>query len=230
MKRAFRVLVTVLVILPWFSGARVQAEMIQWSASGSGESAYGPTYGTAEVPALPAYGLSPAGIQMFPGGNASGTNSRSVVLTQLYASVGGAADGRFYDFSSPSSQYQLSLLLRDQASGASGTLTFRGYFNGVLPYDQDTSAGTFTNTFVGPTTKTLKLGHNLYTVTLGPIVLPQDYSHDFTGSISASISVQPATNSTPEPSSLLLACLGLPSLGLVGWFRRRRNALSGNAI
>lgn len=89
-------------------------------------------------------------------------------------------------------------------------------------------AFSLTNTFTGPTTQTLQLGHNLYTVTLGPVVLPQyfnapDDGPDLSmGSISATISAQPLTNSTPEPSSLLLACLGLPSLGLAGWFRRRR--------
>jgi hypothetical protein len=38
--------------------------------------------------------------------------------------------------------------------------------------------------------------------------------------------VKPTTtvNSAPEPSSLVLACLGLPSLGLARRFRRRKDA------
>ncbi|HEY7154824.1 MAG TPA: PEP-CTERM sorting domain-containing protein [Gemmataceae bacterium] len=84
-----------------------------------------------------------------------------------------------------------------------------------------------TNTFLGSTTQTLTLGGNLYTVTIGPFVEP---TSDEKGSISASITVQPTTaiNSAPEPSSLMLACLGLPSLGLARRFRRRK-VMDGNA-
>jgi hypothetical protein len=67
-------------------------------------------------------------------------------------------------------------------------------------------------------------------VTVGSYVSPGDYASGLPGSISANIDVRPALNSTPEPSSLILACLGLPSLGLVRWFRqRRRKVVDDNA-
>jgi hypothetical protein len=106
-------------------------------------------------------------------------------------------------------------------------LTIRGYFGGTfggftgLGGSSFDNFGTLTNTFVGPTTQSLKLGSNLYTVTLGPVVLPDPIVNSNLGSISATIAAQPA-NATPEPSSLVLACLGLPSLGLARWFRRRK--------
>ena len=51
------------------------------------------------------------------------------------------------------------------------------------------------------------------------------------GTISANISVQPigSVSPTPEPSSLLLACLGLPPLGLARWLRRHRKDVDSNS-
>ncbi|HEY7424399.1 MAG TPA: PEP-CTERM sorting domain-containing protein [Gemmataceae bacterium] len=70
-------------------------------------------------------------------------------------------------------------------------------------------------------------------MTIGPFVNPPPTFVNgslATGSISASIAVQPAAvQSAPEPSSLMLACLGLPSLGLARWFRHRRKDLNSNA-
>jgi len=143
--------------------------------------------------------------------------------------------GDSYQFGASTSQYQLALHLTDQASGASGTLTFGGYLSGTLPVSYGIALYSLTNTFVGPTTQSLKLGQNLYTVTIGPVVLPQefiapdDFPSNDSGSISASISVQPLTNSAPEPSSLLLACLSLPPLGLARWLRRRKVVDSGSS-
>lgn len=230
MKRLFLVLVTAEMILPWLAGAKAHADLIEWTASGA---AY-PASGSAEVPALPNFPYSSAGIVMDPGqyGNnwVSGTNSGSVVIANLGTVINGIDPypSESYQFGGSSAQYGLGLLLRDQASGASATLTFRGYFSGYLPFEDASVPYSLTNTFVGPTTQTLQLGHNLYTVTLGPVVLPRyfiapdDDPNWDSGGISASISAQPLTNSTPEPSSLLLACLGLPSLGLTVWRRRRK--------
>jgi hypothetical protein len=225
MKRAFRVLVTVLVILPWFSGARVQAEMIQWSASGS---PLGPNYdpynGTAFIKS---FSNSNSAIDFLSGPTTNGTNSGSVVFvtTSTYDNTLGASY-----FGGSSANYSLSLSLRDLASGVSGSLTFRGNLSGWIDPEGNGHVD-LTNTFLGSTTQALTLGRNLYTVTIGSFVNPGvtfSPPGGAPGSISASISVEPATNATPEPSSLLLALLGLPSLGLAGRFRRRRNIVDGN--
>ena len=105
--------------------------------------------------------------------------------------------------------YKLTLVLRDDGSGAASKLTFSGVINGTL-----TSAGeNLSNTFTSPRTLQVHLGHFWYTVTLGPYRGPTAAQ---VGTISAHVNVQ----HNPEPPSLVLAGLGLVGLGLVGWSRR----------
>jgi hypothetical protein len=220
MKRLCLIVSTAVVILPWLAGARAQADVIHWTASGRG---LGPNllpeYGVAFI--SPQNGVG-AAISLLPGKTTSGSNSGSVVAVKLVA--GGIPDRMDTAiFGGPSANYSLSLMLHDDDVSDSGSLTFRGNLSGWI--DTDDSAH-FTNTFLGPTTQSLILGtlpgrpRRLYTVTIGPFVSPSLFDP---GSISAAIDVQPgpAVEPTPEPSSRILACLGLPSLGLAGWLRRR---------
>jgi hypothetical protein len=124
-------------------------------------------------------------------------------------------------------------VLTDRASGASGSLTFRGNLSGSIETIGPDRVD-LTNTFLGPTTQTLTLGRNQYIVTIGPFAPPSpptlsqgpiEYISAQDGSISVHVAVV-----TPEPSSLLLACLGLPPLGLAGWVRhQRRQIVDSNA-
>lgn len=217
MKRLFLVVGTAIVILPWLAGARAQADAIHWTASGS---AVGPDGGNwVGVDG----GWSRGGIDLIDGPKTSGSNSGSIVLTTLSAfdaNVGTPHSETAIGFSA---NYQVTVELRDLTSWASGSLTFGGNINA----DFGINWADITNTFLGPTTQSLKLGKNLYTVTVGPFVPPGAPTDPITGtggaagSISASIAVQPVVNSAPEPSSMVLACLGLPSLGLARWFRRK---------
>jgi hypothetical protein len=130
--------------------------------------------------------------------------------------------------------YSLIVDLTDSASNKSGMLTFTGSLNGTLSL---TSAN-IKNTFIGPLTQHLDLGGNLYTVTIGPYAAPGIPDSTQTGSISAHVSVQPEgptgggsggpvpppSRQTPEPSTLLLAGLGLSALGMAGWRHRARLA------
>jgi hypothetical protein len=220
MKRICLVFGTAIVILPWLSGARVQASPIYWTASGN---PLGPNLaynGVASIYSLN-YG-SNASITLGGGPITNGKNAGSVTLIGLgfFDGLNNTLAG--LNFGGPSANYSLSLALRDLASGASGSLTFRGNISGSGA-PGEVSQADLTNTFLGPTTQTLTLGRDLYTVTLGPFVPPANPEIPGPGSINAFIAVQPVTSSTPEPSSLMLACLGLPSLGLVRWFRRRRH-------
>lgn len=131
--------------------------------------------------------------------------------------------------------YTDSITITDNASHTSGTLTFTGLFNGTLSPSQ----ANITNTFTGKTIQTLLLGGHLYTVHLDQYIPPTPTS---AGAFGADITV--TTNSggggsggggggggsgggghhAPEPSSLILAGLGLASFGVGYWRRAKRMA------
>jgi hypothetical protein len=93
-------------------------------------------------------------------------------------------------------------------------LEFAGVFNGTL-----TDSWVHVQTrFTAPIQHSLLLGHNLYTVTLTSYVPPGPPAVGSEGKIGAFVDVHPVNN--PEPSSLVLAGLGLA--GVLGpWLRRR---------
>ncbi len=222
MKRLFLVLGTSVMVLPWLTGAMAQAEDIHWSAT---ESLVGPYVSEGNTEQLiSSLQTQNAGLNLNTAwGTLKGTNSESPVVLAYVAAVDDSGNDLTKTFGGALTYYSLSLRLSDLASGASGSLTVRGQLGGSFggypgaPVD-------VTNTFLDPTSQTLTLGKNLYTVTMGYVPpLRLRYGDPFNGPagyIGASISVQPLVNSTPEPSSLLLACLGLPSLGLTFWRRK----------
>jgi PEP-CTERM motif len=119
--------------------------------------------------------------------------------------------------------YTLSLKLTDEPSGQSGVFTFQGLLNGTAWKH----GSLITNTFVGPTTETMVLGNEQYTVALGSFVPPGPPGPENAGTIGATITMQPlSTQATPEPSTLALAGLGLVLTGLTTWRKRRRPALA----
>lgn len=108
--------------------------------------------------------------------------------------------------------FTLVVHIFDIASGLSGSMAFTGVFNGTLSENNANITGRLTS----PRTKIIDLAMSRYTVTLrgftppGPPGLPL-------GSIGAKIQVE----HNPEPTSLLLASLGVPFVGLFLWRRRR---------
>jgi hypothetical protein len=64
--------------------------------------------------------------------------------------------------------YTFTLNLRDNASQASGDLTFSGFFSGSLTGNN----ANIKNTFTSPTTQTLTVSGNTYTVTMGTYTPP----------------------------------------------------------
>ncbi len=117
--------------------------------------------------------------------------------------------------------YTLKMKLTDTASGAFTTLTFTGDISGMVSAHSTNT----TNVFHSPMSITgIHLGSNIYDVTIGPYTGPGP-GGGLTGSIGAHVNVKPAggnPNPSPEPTSLVLGCLGMSFAGLAAW-RKRRN-------
>jgi hypothetical protein len=111
--------------------------------------------------------------------------------------------------------YSLTLTIFDTQSDQWGRVTFTGFLSGSLTAD----TSNIHNTFTGDHTQLLHLGHDLYAVTIDSFTPPGPPGTDGLGSIGAHVKV----THNPEPSSLILAGLGLPFVGLLLWQRRRRN-------
>jgi hypothetical protein len=106
--------------------------------------------------------------------------------------------------------YKLTCTFQDRASGAKGTLLFSGLLNGTFCMDWYH----ITNTFVGPRTQRLHLGHYYYDVTIGPF---SGFNAEGFATLKESVYV----HHNPEPTSMVMAGLGLGLVGLVGWRRSR---------
>jgi hypothetical protein len=125
------------------------------------------------------------------------------------------------------------LLLQDALSKQSSTLTFTGFFSGMI---SRTSANVmFTPT--APLIQTVKLGGHNYTISLGTYAPPGPPDASNAGSISAHVAVDQispggggSSGHAPEPSTLLLSCLGLAGAGAAGWRKWRRNRTTVAAV
>lgn len=139
-----------------------------------------------------------------------------IVLTSLSTFSSAAFDTPDVFTNSP---FALTLTLTDVASGASGSMTFSGMFSGIL----SRAFSQIETQFTGTTEGSLTLGNNTYTVRLNTVVPPPVPGAANPGSIGARVTVTggsgeppppPPPVDTPEPSSLVLAGLGLAGLGL----------------
>jgi hypothetical protein len=208
-------MLTPLALLFLATGA-ARADLISWS------------YDWARTPiAVSADGAGTGTINLAtnPGGTIVGDSN--VVAVNLATSSSATSD---VPDTFSNKAYTLTLTLTDGPSQATGQLNFAGHFDGTL----SATSASIKNTFSGDTTKTLHLGNDLFTVSIGPYTPPGAPNASLTGSISAFVSLvsgpvpEPPTPSpaaqAPEPSSLVLAALTLPLWGLA---RRRRG--SGSA-
>jgi hypothetical protein len=124
--------------------------------------------------------------------------------------------------------YTLQLAITDGTSNTTGTFTFTGQLSGT--YSQQNS--NITNTFTSPTVVSQVIGNNTYQVTIGPFSPPgPPTSTTLTGSIAAFVQVTAGNNGggggttvqdVPEPTTMLLAGLGLSFLGGAAWRKRRQ--------
>ncbi len=147
------------------------------------------------------------------------SNSSDVVLTNLRVSST-APDSSPDTFKNAA--WSGTLTLTDTASGASTNMAFSGQLGGFF------SAGNanVTNQFTGTTSYnwTAPSG-NVYTVTVGNFTPPGPPTATNAGSISVHVAVTSGEGhiggGAPEPSTLLLSCLGLGFASAASWRKRR---------
>ncbi len=158
----------------------------------------------------------------------SATNSSDIVVTNL--KVSSTAPSSSPDsFTSSGGHWSVGLQLTDTASGASTTMTFTGQLGGTF----SATNANVTNTFTGQTSYTWTAPNgDTYKVSLVGYTPPGPPTASNAGSIAAYVQVTPAggdnggggsPSSTPEPSTLVLSCLGLGFAGLASWRKRRRS-------
>jgi hypothetical protein len=222
-------LLAVTFVFLGFAGSTARADLITWSYN----------WGSNPL-SISADGASTGGISLStPTGSVTG--SSDIVAANL-STFSSALPGTLDTFTNKG--YTLNLTLTDGPSGASGTLSFNGAFNGTL---SPTSAQ-ITNTFSGSTTGSLHLGNDNYVVTIGPYSAPGIPGSANLGSIGAHVEVTPdvisqpppppppppptgnpppVIDQAPEPATLVLAALSLPVLGAVrGWRRLKGKRLA----
>jgi hypothetical protein len=122
--------------------------------------------------------------------------------------------------------FAFKLVLKDEKSGQTGTLTFGGFFDGTI----SATSANVKATFTAPLFQTLKLGGHTFTVNLGNYAPPGPPAASNAGSIAANVAVDQTTSggggNAPEPSTLLLSCVGLSGMGLAGWRRLRQGKVA----
>jgi len=154
---------------------------------------------------------------------AAGTSDIVATNLLLFGSATAANPDHFTD----GGGYSLTVHIVDVASGQDGFATFAGKLTGTFSAQSSNLTNDILDTVANPQTQVLFLGDNKYTVTMpdnyysppGPVGLGS------LGSIGARVVVEGSDGQvaeTPEPTSLLLSCMGLTLAGAAAWRKRRQ--------
>jgi len=194
----------------------------------------------------PLVGSGGSGVSILPA-SGSGSGSSDIVAANL--AVISSAPAATPD--PVNGGWNLTLHLTDTASGNSGTLLFTGQFSGTV----SASSSSVDNMFNDPKVQTLSLGAHLYTATIGLYTPPGLTGTTLKGAIGANLALSdvpgsvpppvpptgpppsppppppspPPVVKSPEPSGLVLALMGVSSLGL-GWWNGRRSRRTALAL
>jgi hypothetical protein len=190
------------------TGLTARASLVQWS------------YDWDRSPSVLLAGTGGVTLTNEPGASAAGSSDVVVTNLKVFSSATATAPDTLTN-----GAYTLTLKLTDIASQQSTLLTFKGMLSGTF----SSGSAHITNVFVGGISQTVTLGGNSYTVNLGAYSPPGPPTASNSGSLSAHINVVAGGShggggggppATPEPSSAVLAGLGV--LGLICWGRWRR--------
>jgi hypothetical protein len=187
--------------------AQARADFIPWSYSWSSSPGSVSADGAA------------GSIHILPG-SGTGLNGIKDILAAQLQTV--AANPPVTQANFTNAGYSLTVTIHDGASGQSGSLTFGGTLGGWFT----SATASITNKFNNPITQELKLGQNLYAVTIGSFKSPGGSSSGTFGRIGADVLVSGAgatpPAAAPEPATLALAALGATGLAARQWWQRRR--------
>jgi hypothetical protein len=167
----------------------------------------------------------------------SGTGQGSQSVTALGVALGlGDPD------SSYSGPFAVNFHITDAASGQSGDFTFHGSLLGGVAWDHgmSTKSSFYSNrgsgSYLDPNPTPLRLGDNLYKVSISPFGVYYRTSWEFTPSggltttsekltDTSQVNVDVTSVTTPEPSTLALVASGITALGCGLWRRRQRHGV-----
>lgn len=157
-----------------------------------------------------------SGVELIAPSYGSASGSREVALTNLraFAAPAGGSPHVLTD-----AAYRLSVTILDVASMTFGTVSLTGVLNGLFTHE----AASIANAFTGADSQSIRLGNNIYTVSLANYIAPGSPLSGLVGAITAFVRVDPAH--APEPSSLLLGGLGCVFVGFASWRKRRKGLL-----
>jgi hypothetical protein len=210
MKR-FTSLVAPAFVLLFFAGTNARADFIPWK------------YNWERSPvAISADAPGSGGVSLTNEPEKEATGSSDIVATNL--KVFSSAPAEDPDQLITGGQYTLTLKLTDAESGEFATLSWNGKLTGTFSKESSNLNNAFDPST--PLTRTVTLGDNDYTVTMGPYSPPGPPSASNAGSIGAHVDVNATpipgpVEEVPEPSTLLLSGLGLSILGAARWRQRR---------
>jgi hypothetical protein len=186
-------------------------------------------------------GTATGGAQFAASSGASGASTIPVAIVSTTSAATTTPD------SFQGTPFTFGVRITDNATNASGTLTFDGALKGSLTSTSSTAVGTFSPDPGGPAS--LVLSGRTYKVSVNPeLALPAPGGAP--ALLGASVSVGPAAVpsivipplvppivppttippvlSVPEPSAFGLASVAIAALGLAGW-RHRQRGLTRNA-
>jgi hypothetical protein len=186
---------------------------------------------TPAAPAVTADGNPSAGVTFTNEPTKAAVGSSDIVATNLR--VFSTAPGSSPDqITGSNGKYTISLLLTNTTDPGAPSTTFK--FTGTLKGTFSAENANVGNTFGGGNTQTVQLGNYKFTVALTSYTPPGPPDQSNAGSMSAHVTVTavdhggPHPADVPEPSTMLLAGLGLTVLGAARWRRARARRLAAS--